>query len=143
MEAASSDPVSVTAWTLPSMTSGAAQAADLVGLGLAIHAPDPRAERCVATGLFDLVGDAQHVERLRGPLVHRGGVRDEVQDNPLCRGAVRGPDDPHSICLEGGHGPFHSAVVRAGAPPPGQRSIRVEFDLFDQRNLLPVSIYLR
>src|SRR6059058_1828595 len=41
-----------------------AQAANLVGLGLAIHAPDPRAEGRVTTGLFDLVGDTQHVERL-------------------------------------------------------------------------------
>src|SRR3989442_4614821 len=34
-----------------------AEAANLIGLGLAIHAPDPRAERRIATGLFDLVGD--------------------------------------------------------------------------------------
>src|SRR5438477_8014854 len=30
-----------------------AQAADLVGLGLAVHAPDPRAKRLVAPGLVD------------------------------------------------------------------------------------------
>src|SRR5205823_10205499 len=42
-----------------------AEAANLVSLGLAIHAPDPRAERRVATGLFDLVRDTKHVERLR------------------------------------------------------------------------------
>ncbi len=35
-----------------------AQTPDLVGLGLAIHAPDLRAERLMATGLFDLIGDA-------------------------------------------------------------------------------------
>src|SRR6266852_2798497 len=120
-----------------------AQAADLVGLGLAIHAPDPRAERRVATGLFDLVGDTQGVERLRGPLVHRGGVRDEAQNNPLSRGAVRSPENRDPIRLEGGHRSLHSDVVRPGAPPPGQGSIRVEFDFFDQCNLLPVSIYLR
>src|SRR6266849_1199968 len=108
-----------------------AQAADLVGLGLAIHAPDPRAERRVATGLFDLVGDTQGVERLRGPLVHRGGVRNEVQDNPLCRGGVRRPEDRDSIRLQGGHGSFHSDVVRPCTPPPGQRFIRVDFDFFE------------
>src|SRR6266849_282290 len=108
-----------------------AQAADLVGLGLAIHAPDPRAECTVATGLFDLVSDAQHVERLRGALVYGGGVGDEGQDNPLCRGGVRRPEDRESVRLEGGHGSFHSAVIRPGAPPPGQRSIRVEFNFFD------------
>src|SRR6266849_932323 len=108
-----------------------AQAADLVGLGLAIHAPDPRAERRVATGLFDLVGDTQGVERLRGPLVHRGGVRNEVQDNPLCRGGVRRPEDRDSIRLEGGHGSFHSGVIRLRGPPPSQRSIRVDFGFLD------------
>src|SRR5207248_5414034 len=40
------------------------EAANLLGLGLAVHAPDPRAERRVATGLFDLVGDTQYVKRL-------------------------------------------------------------------------------
>jgi hypothetical protein len=41
-----------------------AQTSDLVGLGLAIHAPDPRAERRVATGLFDPERDTYDVERL-------------------------------------------------------------------------------
>src|SRR6266566_3056412 len=108
-----------------------AQAADLVGLGLAIHAPDPRAERRVPTGLFDLVRDTKHVERLRGALVHRGGVRDEVQDDPLGRGRVRSPEYRDSIRLKCGHGSFHSDVVRPGAPPPRQRSIRVDFDFVD------------
>src|SRR5437016_10322902 len=108
-----------------------AEAANLVGLGLPIHAPDPRAERRVATGLFDLVRDTQHVERLRCPLVHRGGVRDEVQDDPLCRGGVRRPEDRDSIRLEGGHGSVHSDVVRPGAPPPSQQFIRVDVDFLD------------
>src|SRR5438067_9342527 len=108
-----------------------AEAANLVGLRLAIHAPDPRTERRVATGRFDLVGDTQHVERLRRPLVHRGGVRDEAQDHPLCRGGVRRPEDRDSIRLEGGHRSFHPDVVGPGAPPPGKRSIRLDFDVLD------------
>src|SRR2546427_10065701 len=53
-----------------------AQAAERVVLGLVIDAPDPRAERCVASGVFDLVCDAPHADRLGGPLLHRGGLRD-------------------------------------------------------------------
>src|SRR5438034_11633803 len=89
-----------------------AQAADLVGLGLAVHAPDPRAKRLVAPGLVDLVGDAHHVERLRCPVVHLGAIWDEVQDNPLCRGGGRRPDDADSIRLEGGDGPPYARFVR-------------------------------
>src|SRR5437879_1037868 len=48
-----------------------AQAANLSGLGLAIHAPDLWAERGVAAGLFDLVRDTQRVARLLRPLRHR------------------------------------------------------------------------
>ncbi len=88
------------------------QSADLVALGLAIHAPDLRAERLVAPGLVDLVGDAHHVERLRRPVVHLGGIGDEVQDNPLCRGGVRRPEDGDSIRLEGGDSPLYTRLVR-------------------------------
>ncbi len=55
------------------------QAADLVGRGLAVHAPDPRAERLVATGLLDLVGDTRDLERVRGAVIHTGSVRDETR----------------------------------------------------------------
>src|ERR1700674_1058602 len=89
-----------------------AEAADLVALGLAIHAPDPRAERVVAPGLVNLVGDAQYVERLRRPAVHVGGIGDEVQDDPLCRGGVRRPEDGDSIGLEGGDGALYAGLVR-------------------------------
>src|ERR1700724_394562 len=40
-----------------------AQAADVVGLGLAVHAPEPRPEELVATGLFDFLDDAGHLQR--------------------------------------------------------------------------------
>src|SRR6266567_4372597 len=89
-----------------------AQAPDLVGLGLAVHAPDPRAKRLVAAGLVDLIGDAHQVERLRCPVVHLGAIRDEVQDNPLCRRGVRRPKDGDSVRLEGGGGPPYTRLVR-------------------------------
>ena len=108
-----------------------AQAADLVALGLAIHAPDPRPERLVATGLCDLIGDAHHVERLRGPLVDLRAIGDEVQDNPLCLGGVRNPENADAIRLQGGNGPFDSDVVRQGAPPPAQRPIQVDLEFVD------------
>jgi hypothetical protein len=42
----------------------AASPSDLVGLGLAVHAPDPPPEGLVATRIFDLVCDARELERL-------------------------------------------------------------------------------
>src|SRR5207249_11157147 len=55
------------------------EAADLVGLCLAIHAPDSRPERLVPTGYLDLLGDARHLERLRGAVMHLGSFGDETQ----------------------------------------------------------------
>src|SRR5229473_7705798 len=65
------------------------QSANLVGLRLAIHAQDLWAEGLVAPGLVDLIGNAHHVESLRGPVVHLGAIRDEVKDNPLYARHVR------------------------------------------------------
>src|SRR5438093_1914785 len=89
-----------------------ADPADRVALRLAIHAPDPRSERVVAPGLVDLVGDAHQVERLRCPVVHLGGIGDEVKDSPLCRCGVRRPEDDDSIRLESGDGPLYARLVR-------------------------------
>src|SRR5438093_2981059 len=58
------------------------EAADLVGLCLAIHAPDSRPERLVATGFLDLLGDARLLEGLRGAVMHLGSVGDETQHDP-------------------------------------------------------------
>ena len=60
--------------------------------------------------------------------MHLGGIRDEVQDNPLCLGGVRRPEDVDSIRLEGGDGPFHSDVVHHGAPPPAQGRIQIDLE---------------
>src|SRR5947199_5818458 len=89
-----------------------AKAADLVGLGLAVHAPDPRSERVVAPGLVDLVGNAHNVERLRGPMGHLGAIRDEVKDNPFCRRGVGRTEDGDSIRLEGGDRPLYARLIR-------------------------------
>ena len=94
------------------------QPADVVALGLAIHAPDPRPEWLVASGLVDLVGDADKVERLGGPVVHLGALGNKFQDNPFCLGGVRRPEDADSIRLERGDSPFHSELVGPGAPTP-------------------------
>ena len=90
---------------------GCAQAADLVGLGLAVHAEDPRPEGLVATGLVDLVGDARDVERLRCAAIHLGPVRDETQDDPLRLGRVGSSEDVDSVRFEGRRGATHPLLV--------------------------------
>src|SRR5436853_55501 len=87
------------------------EAADLVGLCLAIHAPDSRPARLVPTGFLDLLGDARLLERLRGAVMHLGSVRDETQHDPFRFRGVRRPKNAHSICLEGGRSAPHAGVV--------------------------------
>src|SRR5712691_282447 len=93
------------------------EAADLVGLCLAIHTPDSRPERLVAPGFLDLLGDPRLLERLRGAVMHLGSVGDETQHNPLGFCSVRRPKHANSVCFEGGRGAPHAGVAPQSPEP--------------------------
>src|SRR2546428_9014939 len=96
---------------------GRGETADLVGLCLAIHAPDSRPERLVATGFLDLLGDARLLERLRGAVMHLGPVGDEPQHDPFGFCGVLRPKNAYSVCFEGGRGAPHAGVVPQSPEP--------------------------
>src|SRR6266702_4400189 len=54
------------------------QAADLVGPGVAVQAPDPWSNGVVAGGPLDLIDDSRNLERLRRAVVNLRSVRDET-----------------------------------------------------------------
>src|SRR5207247_3102445 len=101
------------------------EAADLVGLCLAIHAPDSWPERLVATGVLNLFGDARLLERLRATVVNLGSVGDKTQHDPFGFCDVRRPEDANSVCFEGGRGAPHAGVVRQSPEPTSDRPIQV------------------
>src|SRR5438876_2575865 len=105
------------------------EAADLVGLRLAIHVPDSRPERLVAAGFLDLLGEARLLERLRAAVMHLGSIGDETQHDPFGFCDVRRPEDANSVCFEGGRGAPHAGVLRQSPEPTSDRPIqvRVEF----------------
>src|SRR5258708_24408209 len=84
-----------------------------------------------ASGLFDRLRDACHLERLRRAVMHLGAVRDETQDDPLGFGGVGRPEHLDSIRLEGGGGPLHAGVARQGSKPPDDRRIEGRLELSD------------
>ena len=93
------------------------EATDLVGLCLAIHAPNSRSDRIVATGFLDLLGDARRLERLRAAVMHLGFVGDETQHDPFGFSGVSRPKDANSVCFEGGRSAPHAGVVRQSPEP--------------------------
>ena len=108
---------------------GCRQAADLVGLGLAVHAPDPRPQGNVATRPLEFVDDARKLQRLRCAVVHLGAIRDEAEHDLLRFCGVFGPEHVHSVRLEGGGGPSHAGVVchRPVATPARLIEVCLEF----------------
>jgi len=88
------------------------QAADLVGLGSAVQAPDLRAHGFVAAGLLDLIGDSRYLERLRRAMVDLRSLRDETQDDQFRFGRVRRPDRSDAVSFEGGGCPRHPPLTR-------------------------------
>ena len=87
------------------------EAADLIGLGRAVHAPDPGADRIVATGLLDLGRHARDLERLRSAVMNLGALGDEVQDELPGFRDVGGPEHGDAVRFEGRCGPLHAVVI--------------------------------
>src|SRR6266705_3995856 len=81
------------------------QAADLVGPGVAVQAPDPWSNGVVAGGPLDLIDDSRNLERLRRATVHLRSIRDEIEDDPFRFGRGRRPEHPDAVVLEGRRGP--------------------------------------
>jgi hypothetical protein len=98
---------------------------------LAIHAPDPRAERLVATGRFNLGEDARKLQRLRGPGVHLGAFGYAVEDKPFRLVEVSRQQRGHPVRLEGGDGALHPNVVRFGSPATDHGGIEVGLEFID------------
>jgi len=104
------------------------QAADLVGLGVAVQAPDPWSNGVVAGGPLDLIDDSRNLKRLRRAVMNLRSIRDETQDDPFRFGRVRRPERSDAVGLEGGGGPCHLCVVRHGPEPTLDGLIEVQLD---------------
>src|SRR5215207_1418816 len=104
------------------------QAANLVGLGFAVQAPNPWSKSVVAGGPLDLIDDPGDLERLRRATVNLRSIGDETQDDLSRFRRVRRPEHPDAVGLEGGRGPCDSRVVRDGPEPPLDGLFDVELD---------------
>src|SRR2546427_3046109 len=113
------------------------EAADLVGLCRAIHAPDSRPERLVATGFVDRLGDARLLEGLRGAVMHLGSAGDETQHDPFGFCGVRRPKNANSVGFEGGRGAPHAGVVPQSPEPTSHCPIQVGGELGGHGRSLP------
>src|SRR6267378_6817608 len=112
------------------------KAADLVGLGLAVHATELRAEQVIAPGLFDRGGDASHVQGLRRAVMNLRSIRDEVHHHPLCLGRVGGAEHVDSICLEGSGCPLHARFISQASESAGHPWVQIRRELNDHSGLL-------
>jgi len=95
------------------------EAADLVGLGLAVHPTELRAEQVVAARLFDRGGDASHIQGLATRRDAPRSIRDEINHHLLCPGRVGGPEHRDPVCLEGSGCPFHACFLSQPSEPAG------------------------
>src|SRR2546423_8201694 len=110
---------------------GCGQAADVIRLGLAGHAPDPRPEGALATGLLDLFRDASRVERLRRAVMDLRSIRNETHDDSFRFRGVGGPKHRYSVGLEGGRGAGHPRLVRDSAETADDLSIKLGLEFGD------------
>src|SRR5439155_3116679 len=130
IEAASSEPVSVTAWTLPSITSCAADRRRIWSAAVVRSRLPIRGRRGVeASGMLDRIGDSRSLERLRRAVVDLRSIGDEAKDDPLGFGRVCRPEHAEAVRFEGGYGARHPHVSRQRPvfPLDGWINIELEF----------------
>src|SRR5436853_3787076 len=128
------------------VVGGGAQPTDLVGLRLAVHAPDERTKRLIAAGLLEDLGDPGCLERLRGSVVDLGSFWDEAEHDALRIDRVGCTENTAAVGFERSRRAMHAIFVRQGCETAAERPFDWGFggcDQFSASSQAPLPIYLR
>src|SRR5829696_7675749 len=102
-----------------------------------VHPVQPQPERLVAAGPFDVVGDADGLERLGGLVVHLGAVHEQGADQAPRVGARGGQQRPDAVAFERRCGFGDPLVGGEFGELSGHRSVRMCYHLLVSDRLPP------